>query len=41
MRAEARRLALIETRLIAADGHLLVSARASARLGQPFGDAGR
>jgi uncharacterized protein (TIGR00369 family) len=35
-----RRLALIETRLIAADGHLLVSARASAQLGQPFGGAG-
>ncbi|WP_241565988.1 PaaI family thioesterase [Prescottella agglutinans] len=36
-----RRLALIETRLTGADGHLLVSARASAQLGQPFGGAGR
>ncbi|GAB2631510.1 hotdog fold thioesterase [Prescottella soli] len=36
-----RRLALIETRLTAPDGHLLVSVRASVQLGQPFGGAGR
>lgn len=36
-----RRVALIRTRLTAADGHLLVSARASAQLGQPFSGAGR
>ncbi|WFR73361.1 hotdog fold thioesterase [Prescottella defluvii] len=36
-----RRLALIETRLTAPDGHLVVSARASVQLRQPFGGAGR
>ncbi|WP_430334428.1 hotdog domain-containing protein [Rhodococcus sp. ACT016] len=36
-----RRLALIETRLSTPDGHLLVSARASAQLGQPSGHPGR